>query len=114
MKGESSHKGLRLTGTSVVEPLAVEVQVSFLCAKIFRHGDAEHAPLAARQEVGRLAAVRAAGLDSVIRPYGNVEILFQVPIVVAEENTEGAVRVFIPAFERSGHVLAGVVFRLQG
>src|SRR5205809_3656226 len=80
-----------------------------LVPELFGYGYCEHAPVAARQEMGWLALVRTAGFNVVIRPHRNVQLLFQITVEITKENAEAAVCVFEPAFKGGGHALAGVV-----
>jgi len=60
-----------------------------------------------------LTLVRAAGLDPVVGPDGNVKVLLQVSIVVADEEIGRAVGVLVPAFVSRGDVLSRIVFGLN-
>src|SRR5205085_3813465 len=71
----------------------------FPVAEICWHLDREDAPLPAGQEMGGLAVVWSAGLDAVVGSDRDVQFLFQIAVVVAEQQAEGAVRVWKPAFE---------------
>src|SRR6185503_4618232 len=71
------------------------------------------APGAAWLEVRRLAAVRPARLDAVVRPDRYLERLFQVAIEVADQQRVAAVGVLVPALVRGRDALAGLLERLH-
>src|SRR5258708_3699529 len=82
-------------------------------SEILGHRDREDAPLAARQKVRGLTLIGTAGLDAVIRTNGDVELFFQIPIEVADQDSEAAVGNLEPAFEGAGDALTGVVRRFE-
>jgi hypothetical protein len=86
----------------------------FFDAKIRRHSDGEKTPLPPRQKVSGLALIRAAGLNAVIRSDWNLQVLFLIAIVIAEEKIEAAILILEPAFKSAGNALARIVPRLSG
>jgi hypothetical protein len=75
--------------------------------------DREHAPLATGQDVCRLAAIRAAGFDAVVRANRDIERLFLVAIEVAHEEAVAAVRILVPPLEGADHALASLPDRIE-
>ena len=75
-------------------------------AEVGGHVHLEQEPVAARQETRRLAQVRAAGVEPVVRTGRDVDFLFPVPIEVAEDQVEGPVGVGLPSFVGGHHLLA--------
>src|SRR5688572_29195640 len=62
----------------------------------------------------RLTLIAHPWRDTVVRPDGNVDFFFPVPIHVAEHHVEGAVVVLLPALEGRRHVLAAQVRQRLG
>ena len=60
-----------------------------------------------------LALVGSAGIDPVIRPDRDIQLLFLIAIVIAEEKTEAAVLILEPPFKSACNALTGIVQRLQ-
>ena len=60
-----------------------------------------------------LALIGAAGFDTVIWSCRDVQFLLRVSIVIAEKETEGAIRIRKPTFERAGNTLTRFVRRLH-
>src|SRR5262249_33044907 len=84
-----------------------------LIAQVLRHLDREHAPLPAGQKMGRLALIRSARLDLILRPDGNVELLFRVAIEVADEQVDRAVAIPVPALVRAGDARSALANRIR-
>src|SRR5439155_20607331 len=55
-----------------------------------------------RLKMGRLALIRPARVDAIVRSDGDIEFLLRVAIEVADEDADAAVLVVIPALERAG------------
>ena len=53
--------------------------------ELLRHGDDEHADVTAREKVRRLAQVRTAGLDAIVRADRHVDGLRAIAIQIADE-----------------------------
>jgi len=62
--------------------------------------------------VRRLPHVGAAWFDPVVGPDRNVELLLQIAVVVADEESANPVLVVVPALERARDACAGAVARL--
>src|SRR4029453_495805 len=71
-------------------------------SEAFRNRHDEHAVLPAGQEMRRLAQVRTAGLDPVVRSDGNVQRLRRIAIEVSDQKAAGPVGIVEPPFERAG------------
>src|SRR5215471_5470985 len=84
-----------------------------ILAEIGRYAYGEHPPLASSQEVSWLALIRAAGIDSIVRPNRDFKFLFCIAIEIAKEEAEGSVRIFEPALECAGNAGTGFMNRFQ-
>jgi hypothetical protein len=60
-----------------------------------------------------LALVRTVGLNPVVRSDWNLQVLFLIAIVIAEEKIEAAVLILEPALKSAGNALARIVPRLS-
>src|SRR5215510_10758337 len=83
-------------------------------SEILRHCDRENAPLTPGKEVNRLALIRTAWIDVVVRADRNIQCLFLIPIEITDEKAVTAVVVFEPTFKRTSDARAGFAERLQG
>ena len=85
LNGATIHSGSRCSGIDRRLSVRDERPRQLVLAEILRDDDREHAPLPARLKMRRLAEVRTARLDAVVRTDGNVERLLRVSIEVADE-----------------------------
>src|ERR1700722_10573078 len=58
-----------------------------------------------------LSLVGASGGDSIVVADGDIQFLFQISIVVSEEQAEAPILVMKPSFEDSRNALPGIVRR---
>src|SRR5439155_7994026 len=79
--------------------------------EVVRDVDGKHAPLTPREKMRRLALIRTARLDLVLRSDGDVEVLFGIPVEVADEQVDAAVAVPVPAFECAGDTRSALADR---
>ena len=77
-----------------------------------RHRNAEHPPLPPGEEMRRLPHVGTAGIDVIVGPDRDVELLLLIAIVVTDQERARAVRVVVPALERARDTGAGAAARL--
>jgi len=66
-----------------------------------------------RQKMRGLALIRPAGFNAVIRSDWNLQVLFLIAIVIAEEKIEAAVLILEPALKSGGNALTRIVPRLS-
>src|SRR5206468_8394638 len=70
--------------------------------EIGRDLDRKQSVLPAGQKMRRLPAIGTAGIDVVVRPDRNVELLLLVAVEVSEQKAEGSVGVAEPSLECAG------------
>src|SRR5262249_47328635 len=85
----------------------------FTLAEIGRHAYGEHPPLPSGLEVSRLALIRSAGIDSIVRPDRDIQFLFCIAIEIAQQEAERPVRIFEPALESGGQAGTGFMDRFE-
>ena len=74
-----------------------------------RHSHAPDKTLPPRVEIGRLSLIGIARLEEVVWPDRDVELLFVVPVQIAEDHVEAAIGVLLPALEHRLQVLSAVI-----
>src|SRR5439155_16514771 len=80
--------------------------------EVVRDLDGKHAPLTPGEKMCRLALIRPARLDLVLRSDGDVEVLLGIPVEVANEQVDAAVAVPVPAFECAGDARSALADRV--
>ena len=89
------------------------VQVSFAVPKSLGTFIGEISPHAAGDEMRRLAAIGTARLEAIVRADGDIDLFFEVPVVVTKQQAEASVRIRKPALEDSGDALSRVMTRFE-
>src|SRR5262245_60528744 len=62
----------------------------------------------------RLPLIGTARLDAIVRPDGDVEGFFRIPVVIADEHAEAAVGIRVPALVGGRDTGAAVARRIEG
>ena len=96
------------------ESLSSEGPSQLPVTEVSRDPNREHTPLPAGKEMRGLALIRPPGLDPVIGSRRNLQLLLQIAVVVAEQETETAIGVREPPFKGARDTLPEVVGGLEG
>src|SRR5439155_7415019 len=73
-----------------------------------RHHHRENLLAAAWQEMRRLATVDGSGIERVVRPDRDIELLFPIPVHVPEIHADGTVWIRLPSLKHRCNILSGV------